>query len=134
MSEPESKPPVLAAAKPIPVEVVNAADPSTAKGPDQAPVHGLSALVLLAVDNLWDLADWAVVTWVVTIPLSFLTVFIPVYFVQRHMRHDRPGRAAAIALLLGVLAAIPTSITGTPVGMGLLAWTGLRKYIGRPKP
>jgi hypothetical protein len=33
--------------------------------------------------------------------------------------------------MLAVLAAIPTPITGTPVGLGLLAWTGLGKILGR---
>src|SRR5438552_12113917 len=89
------------------------------------PIHALSALVLVAVDNLWNLAEWAVVDWVVTIPLSFITVFVPVFLLQRYLKHDSNGRAVAFASLLGVLAAIPTSITGTPIGLALLAWTGL---------
>src|SRR5438128_4211398 len=94
---------------------------------DGPPIHALSAIVLLAVDNLWNLADWAVVDWIFTIPLSFLTVFAPVFFLQKFLKKDSIGRALAIALLLGVVAAIPTSITGTPVGVALLAWTGLSK-------
>ena len=42
-----------------------------------------------------------------------------------------PGR---LERFLAVLAAIPTPITGTPVGLGLLAWTGLGKIFGRPSP
>jgi hypothetical protein len=92
--------------------------------------------LLIAVDNLWNLADWAVVDWIVTIPLSFISVFIPVYLIQKHLKKDSNGRAMAFATLLAVLAAIPTSITGTPVGFGLLAWTGLKRLLGRiaPKP
>jgi hypothetical protein len=30
-----------------------------------------------------------------------------------------------------VLAAIPTSVTGTPVGIALLAWTGFSKLLGK---
>jgi hypothetical protein len=37
----------------------------------------------------------------------------------------------SFAALLGALAAVPTSITGTPVGLALLAWTGLGKLFGR---
>lgn len=95
------------------------------------PIHALSALVLVAVDNLWNLADWVVVDWIFTIPLSFITVFVPVFLLQKHLKKDSSGRALAFAALLGVLAAIPTSITGTPVGLGLLAWTGLRKLMGK---
>lgn len=91
------------------------------------PIHALSALLMVAVDNLWNLADWAVISWVVTVPLAFLSVFVPVYLIQRGLRHDVRGRALAFAALLAVVAAVPTSITGTPVGLGLLAWTGLSR-------
>src|SRR4051794_6023641 len=52
------------------------------------PIHGLSALVLVAVDNLWNLADWAVVDWIFTIPLSFITVFVPVFLLQKYLKKD----------------------------------------------
>lgn len=105
---------------------------SDTSGPG-APIHALSALVMLAVDNLWNLADWAVIGWIVTIPLSFLTVFVPVFLLQKTLKRDSTARAMAFAFLLGVLAAVPTSITGTPVGLGLLAWTGLSRLLGRGK-
>src|SRR5436309_15671266 len=117
-------------AKSPPLEVLPPGLPqpaSAAKPSDGPPIHALSALVLVAVDNLWNLAEWAVVDWVVTIPLSFITVFVPVFLLQRYLKHDSNGRAVAFASLLGVLAAIPTSITGTPIGLALLAWTGLSK-------
>ena len=37
-------------------------------------------------------------------------------------------------VVLAVLAAIPTFVTGTPVGLGLLAWTGLGKLLGKSPP
>jgi hypothetical protein len=98
--------------------------------PEGPPVHALSAIVLIAVDNLWNLAEWAVLDWIVTIPLSFITVFVPVFLLQKYLKKDSNGRALAIATVLAVIAAIPTSITGTPVGLALLAWTGLRKWFG----
>lgn len=102
-----------------------------AVGDPTPPVHALSALLLVAVDNLWNLADWAVIDWVVTIPLSFISVFVPVFLIQRVLKRDRLSRAAAFAFLLGVVAAIPTSLTGTPLGLALLAWTGLNRYVRR---
>jgi hypothetical protein len=99
--------------------------PAAAPAPEAPPIHGLSALLMLVVDNLWNLADFAVISWVVTIPLAFITVFIPVFLIQRALRKDSRPRALAFAALLAVLAAVPTSITGTPVGLALLAWTGL---------
>jgi len=122
-------------AKEVPIEVLPPERESPGSGPkvevEAPPIHALSALVLVAVDNLWNLADWVVVDWIFTIPLSFITVFVPVFLLQKYLKKDSNGRALAFAALLGVLAAIPTSITGTPVGLGLLAWTGLRKLMGK---
>jgi hypothetical protein len=95
------------------------------------PVHPTAALLLVAVDSLWNLADWTVVSWAVTVPCSFATVFLPTLMIQRLLKRDGWGRALLYAVLLGGLAAIPTSIFGTPVGLALLAWTGLDRLLGR---
>jgi len=120
-------------AKEVPIEVLPPEPEARGSSPkvevEAPPIHALSALVLVAVDNLWNLADWVVVDWIFTIPLSFITVFVPVFLLQKYLKKDSNGRALAFATLLGILAAIPTSITGTPVGLGLLAWTGLRKLM-----
>jgi hypothetical protein len=92
-------------------------------------IHPLSALLMIAIDNLWMLADWAAFAWIFTIPLSFLAVGIPSYLIQRHYRGDTAGRAMAIASLLGVLAAIPTPITGTAVGLAVLGYAGFRSLL-----
>jgi hypothetical protein len=97
-----------------------------------SPVHPLAAMLLLVVDNLWNFGEWSVVSWMVTVPLAFLTVFLPTMVIQSYVKKDRFRRAFALAIVLGIVAAIPTSITGTPVGIGLLAWSGLDKLIGRP--
>ena len=134
------KPPRISEVPAVPVPVVvlppespgiRAADAQTHEGP---PIHALSALLLLAVDNLWNLADWMVIDWIITIPLSFITVFVPVFLLQKFLKKDSNGRALALATLLAVIAAIPTSLTGTPVGLGLLAWTGLSKLFGKSRP
>ena len=122
-------------AQAVPIEVLPPAPPprenvSTAS----APIHALSALVLVAVDSLWAVFEWAPPIWVVTIPFCFAAVFVPTYLIQRHLMHDSKARAFTFAVVLAVLAAIPLPIAGTPVGLGLLAWTGLGKLIGRPAP
>ncbi len=120
----------------VTTEPVGAA--TAARGPSPAaslggpPVHVLSALLLLVVDNLWNLADWLVIDWIITIPLSFCSVFFPVFVIQKLLKKDSFGRAFALALLLAVIAAVPTSVTGTPVGVALLAWTGIRKLFPLP--
>ena len=97
-----------------------------------SPIHGLSALILVAVDSMWAVFDWVPPVWIVAIPACFAAVFVPTYLIQRHLQNDSKGRALTFATILAVLAAIPTPITGTPVGLGLLAWTGLGKLLGKP--
>ena len=89
------------------------------------PVHPLAAAALVFVDNLWMLADWVALTWFLTIPLSFLSVAFTTLFIQRFLHRDDWGKALAKGFLLGVLAGVPTSITGTPVGLALLTWAGI---------
>jgi hypothetical protein len=101
---------------------------------DGPPIHGLSALILVAVDSLWAIFDWVPPVWIVAIPACFAAVFIPTYLIQRHLKNDSKTRALTFATILAVLAAIPTPITGTPVGLGLLAWTGLGKLLGKAPP
>ena len=113
--------------------VVTQAPPVEASS-DGRPIHALSALILVAVDSLWAVFDWVPPIWIVAIPACFLAVFVPTYLIQRHLKNDSKGRAVTFATVLAVLAAIPTPITGTAVGLGLLGWTGLGKIFGRSPP
>jgi len=96
------------------------------------PIHALSALIMVAVDSLWAIFEWLPPVWIFAIPACFVAVFVPAYFIQRHLKQDTLGRAMAFATLLAVLAAVPIPVMSTPVGLGLLAWTGLGKLFGRP--
>jgi len=133
-----------APAKLISLEVVSAeparssssTDQTHGRGPasassDSSPIHSLSALILIAVDSLWAIFDWVPPIWLFAIPLCFLAVFVPCFLIQRHLKGDSTGRALAFATGLGVLAAIPTPITGTSVGLGVLAWSGLGKFLSK---
>ena len=110
--------------------VVAQAAPGAASS-DGQPIHALSALILVAVDSLWIPGEFLMPAWIVAIPACFAAVFVPTYLIQRHLKNDSKARALTFATMLAVLAAIPTPITGTPVGLGLLAWTGLGKILGR---
>jgi hypothetical protein len=125
-------PPKISDPRPRTIDVEVLPPSASPPPPEGAPIHGLSALILIAVDSLWAIFDWAPPIWIVAIPFCFLAVFVPTFLVQRHLKRDSNGRALTFATILAVLAAIPTPITGTPVGLGLLAWTGLGKLIGRP--
>jgi hypothetical protein len=135
-------PPIIepAPAKVVALEVVppqsSAAAPTNLApaADDRPPIHTLSALILVAVDSLWAIFDFAPPVWIFAIPFCFLATFVPTYLIQRNLRGDAPARALTFATLMGVLAAIPVPVTGTAVGFGLLAWTGLGKLLGRPIP
>jgi hypothetical protein len=105
--------------------------PKPATAPDGPPIHSLSALILVAIDSLWAIFDWVPAVWLVAIPFCFVATFVPVFLIQRHLKHDSVSRALTFATVLAILAAIPTPITGTPIGLGLLAWTGLGKLLGK---
>lgn len=127
-------PPKISDAQPkvVPLEVMppEPAEPVH----DNRPIHALSALILVAVDSLWAIFDFLPPVWIAAIPLCFLAVAVPTFLIQRHLKGDSAGRALAFSILLGVLAAIPTPVTGTPVGLGLLAWSGLGKLFKRSPP
>ena len=125
MSEPVIIPEVLPPAALVP-PIAPAAPPPLAPPDGRAPFHPLSATLLIIIDNLWMLEEWTLITLIFTIPLSFLSVFVPVYWIQRGKQGDSRGMALAKAFLLGLVAAVPFSITGTPVGLALLAWAGLK--------
>lgn len=89
-------------------------------------IEPLASLALIVVDNLWLIPEFFIVDWLVTVPLCFLTVFFITYQVQRRRAGNRRRVALAKALVLGLVAAVPFSVTGTPVGLALLAWAGIR--------
>jgi hypothetical protein len=120
----------------IDVEVVPP-EPRSGTGPGAttdrvSPVHPLAALVLLVVDNLWNLADWAVVSWIVTVPAAFVSVFVPTLILHRRGLRQSPARALGWAVLLGGIAAVPFSVGGTAIGAGLLAWLGIQRLASKP--
>jgi len=127
MNPPPRTPPV-SIPEVLPPEPDEPPKPPPDPGPStKTAFHPGSALVLVVADNLWNLPEFALPALLfVTVPLSFLSVFISVFLIQRQRNGDRRRSALWKALLLGVLAAIPTSITGTPVGLALLAWAGIK--------
>lgn len=117
----------------IPVEVVSSgsragSDPGRRNDTRPlTPFHPVAAAVLLFFDNLWSLPEWMGLLLILTIPLAFISVFVPTFFLQRKSNGDSFGIAFGKAFLLGAVAAVPLSVTGTPVGVALLAWAGIQK-------
>ncbi len=130
----------------IPVEVVPPGDPGPgnplsnegnhpgtdgagsrgAAAPPTTPFHPAAAGLMILIDSLWSIPEFAVVTWPVTVMGCFLSVFIPTYLVQRRAHQDRAGTAAWKALFLASVAAVPLPVMGTSIGLALLAWFGIK--------
>lgn len=90
------------------------------------PFHPAAAGLMILVDGLWGIPEFAVVAWPFTVTGCFLSVLIPSYWIQRKFHRDRPGMAFLKAAFLAVLAAVPLPVMGTTVGLALLAWFGIK--------
>lgn len=118
--QPPSLPPSVAA--PVRPERIPGTGGSSGGGPGKPLFHPASAMVLVGVDALWTLVDWAALFWFISIPLSFLACAAPVFLIQKVIHRDGFLRAFGIAGLCGGLAAVPFPVTGTIVGLSILAW------------
>ena len=90
------------------------------------PFHPAAAGLMILIDSLWGIPEFAVVSWPVTVIGCFLSVFIPSYLIQRRSHRDAPGTAALKALFLASVAAVPLPVMGTSIGLALLAWFGIK--------
>ena len=98
-----------------------------------APVHPLSALVTVLLDNLFDLPELAgPEVWIFTAPLVGGLCFVTTTMVQRFLAKDEWGPAIAKGLVMGVVAGVPYSVTGTAAGGLFLAWAGLHQWVRLP--
>ncbi|MFQ3670387.1 MAG: hypothetical protein SNJ84_02890 [Verrucomicrobiia bacterium] len=104
-------------------ELVDDAAPQTPR-PEGPLIHPLAAICMVVVDLVWTLPEVAGFL-IPVIFLSLLSVGTITFLIQKFIRGDPNGRACAIALFLGVLAAVPTPITGTAVGILVLGMAGL---------
>jgi hypothetical protein len=100
-----------------------------------APVHPLSALATIILDNIFGVIELAD-------PLAILMTSVTVgvvgtvttMFVQRYLAKDSWGASIAKGLVMGVIAGVPFQVTGTAVGVPLLAWAGLHQWVKLPAP
>lgn len=128
---------------PIPVEAIKievlppgtagARPTSTASASAGAPprywYHPLSGALILGVD--WLMFGPEAITGelaaLVTCPLAFLIVSVGVFGIQRWRNGDSVRASLAKALFGGLLAGLPTPISGTILGGLVLALSGSRK-------
>ena len=98
-----------------------------------APIHPLAALATLVLDNVFGVFE-------IIDPLSLVLTSVSVgvlgavttMFVQRYLAKDSWGASVAKGLVMGIIAGVPFQVTGTAVGIPLLAWAGLHEWVKLP--
>jgi len=98
-----------------------------------APIHPLSALATIVLDNVFGVFEIVdplalVLTSVTVGVVGTLTTTL----VQRYLAKDSWGASVAKGLVMGIFAGVPFQVTGTAVGIPLLAWAGLHELIKLP--
>ncbi|MEO8395094.1 MAG: hypothetical protein ABI700_19005 [Chloroflexota bacterium] len=99
-----------------------------------APIHPISAIMVIVLDTLWKPVEAGAaisVVGLVTVPflIAILAIvsFVGVFLVQKFIANDALGSTVAKAFVMSVVVAVPFPVTGTIVGVPLLAWAGLSK-------
>ncbi len=100
-----------------------------------APVHPLAALATIVLDNVFGVVE-------LVDPLAIILTSVGVgilgtvttTLVQRYLAKDGWGTSVAKGLVMGIIAGVPFQVTGTAVGIPLLAWAGLHEWVRLPAP
>ena len=100
-----------------------------------APIHPLAALATIVLDNVFGVFEFIdplalVLTSVTVGVVGTVTTML----VQRYLAKDGWGVSVAKGLVMGILAGVPYQVTGTAVGIPLLAWAGLHEWVKLPPP
>jgi hypothetical protein len=98
-----------------------------------APIHPLAALATIVLDNVFGVFE-------IVDPLALVLTSVGVgvlgavttTLVQHYLSKDSWGASAAKGLVMGIFAGVPFQVTGTAIGIPLLAWAGLHEWVKLP--
>jgi len=111
--------------------MTNAIEPRRSIPPP--PIHPLAALTTIVLDNVFG---WIELVDPLALALTSVSVgvvgFLTTTFVQRYLAKDGWGASVAKGLVMGVMAGVPYQVTGTAIGIPLLAWAGAHQWIKLP--
>jgi hypothetical protein len=98
-----------------------------------SPIHPLAALSTIVLDNVFGVFEITdpfilVLTSLGVGTLNTLTTML----LQRYLAKDGWGASIAKGLVMGIMAGVPFQVTGTAVGIPLLAWAGLHEWVKLP--
>ncbi len=103
-----------------------------------APIHPLAALTTIVLDNIFGLPELFETIAPPALILTSLGVGlvggVTTMFVQRFLAKDSWGASIAKGLVMGVIAGVPYSVTGTAIGIPLLGWAGLHEWLKLKQP
>jgi len=115
------------------IEPVQAMPPGSRRPIPPAPIHPLAALATIVLDNvfgIFELVDpLALILTSVTVGLLGA---VTTMLVQHYLAKDEWGSSVAKGLVMGIFAGVPFQVTGTAIGIPLLAWAGLHELIKSP--
>ena len=95
-----------------------------------APIHPLAALATIVLDNVFGVVE-------LVDPLALLLTSLGVgvlgtvttMLLQRYLVKESWGASVAKGLVMGIIAGVPFQVTGTAIGIPLLAWAGLHEWV-----
>ena len=98
-----------------------------------APIHPLAALSTIVLDNVFGVFEITDPFILVLTSLGVGTLnTVTTMLLQRYLAKDGWGASIAKGLVMGIIAGVPFQVTGTAVGIPLLAWAGLHELIKLP--
>jgi hypothetical protein len=119
--------------------MTNEIEPSQAMLPESrhpippAPIHPLAALATIVLDNVFGVFELVDPLALILTSVSVgLLGTVSTILVQHYLAKDEWGSSVAKGLVMGIFAGVPFQVTGTAVGIPLLAWAGLHELIKSP--
>jgi hypothetical protein len=115
------------------IEPVKPLPPETRRPVPPAPIHPLAALATIVLDNVFGVFELADPLALVLTSVSVgILGAVTTTMIQHYLSRDEWGPSVAKGLVMGIFAGVPFQVTGTAVGIPLLAWAGLHELIKLP--
>jgi hypothetical protein len=95
------------------------------------PIHPLAAFATIALDGVFALPEFAGAVLIVS-PVVGVLGGVSTALIQRFLAKDEWGVAVAKGFALGIIAGVPYPVAGTAVGLPLLAWAGISRWMKLP--
>jgi hypothetical protein len=98
-----------------------------------APIHPLAALATLVLDNVFGVFElFDPLALVLTSVTVGVVGTVTTMLIQRYLAKDSWWASVAKGLVMGIIAGVPFQVTGTAIGIPLLAWAGLHEWVKLP--